>query len=198
MHCKFANRTESKLRFEYHHLPSPDIEQTLPLSSTLPPIFSNLSLVQQQKQSCAGISLQGFRFYVLIFVGHCERFMLVCNSCTINNMYRTFFYSASKRNSFCTFYCNFAANCRVDDDTYCDVTVDAPPFVPNQEDFSFDSFVWTDPAIANQLWICCDVYYCTEDAPGIDCSTALVVSQLLLRHRSIQLNVVFFPEKKCI
>ena len=65
---------------------------------------------------------------------------------------------------------------RFEDDTVCNVTVDEPPFQPNLEDFSFDSFIWTDPDTPNQLWICCTVYLCTEDVPGRNCSDDFVVS----------------------
>ena len=66
-------------------------------------------------------------------------------------------------------------NFRVADDSYCNVTANAPIFEPNREDFSFDLFTWTDPDTPNQLHIWCGVFFCTEDVPGVNC-TDLVVS----------------------
>jgi len=56
------------------------------------------------------------------------------------------------------------------------ITVYGPPFDSGFGEFAFDSFIWTDTNINNQIWICCTVYLCTEDEPGRNCSESLYVS----------------------
>ena len=58
------------------------------------------------------------------------------------------------------------------------VVAPVPPdsdYVPLQQDFQFDSFVWTDDESENAIIIRCCLYLCVSDETGVDCATNMLV-----------------------
>ena len=62
--------------------------------------------------------------------------------------------------------------CRVKVDSDPEANVTVGTFESGRQDFSFDSFVWNNPAVSNpnQFWITCTVYLCNDAADDGDCS----------------------------
>ena len=58
------------------------------------------------------------------------------------------------------------------------VVAPVPPdnsYVPLQQDFQFNSFVWTDDDCENAIIIQCCLYLCDSDQVGLDCATTMLV-----------------------